>query len=561
MTALYQLSLILKSLVLFLIAICSIFLLCKSYLNSNWESYRSVGFSQKLRCSALDGRYSVSDTKAYYTPSQYVNLSLIYSQSSKMRDVCFDEQDLSNCALILNIFTENELTSSKMDAYFGDDKNYFDYNYWMIILSTLAFIFTIVFEREYLQLNTDPSNMIFMTKLNFAICQVTAALTFASASKFATITAVECPTVQNPSSIAPFDEVDFCTRLSGCNGVVKSVVNPDDALFRNYKEVFLSLAISLIVFTVLQIIVLRRSRSTVNQTVSPEVEIRITGSSVTDRRVTLLEELRAAARLAVEFRPIRINQEILSRNWREIPHNKLYTSTKYSGECSICLIPLCVGKGITHGGCWKSTSQDNLDAPDVVQEGSLPICSLESQTQDDAQTDALTPLFSDSPPATARKHPRVNMRSRRESAATPRWEASSNLITVRSFYQVDNALMGPCQSILVNDEEGWRADPDASGHSNTATETGSDISALPGPLAQPLTTPLFHFMSRQPSAAVSFPTSQFATPRATPSEAAVVEAPCGHAFHKSCLLEWATLRTSCPVCRLELLGVSEVYLV
>lgn len=561
MTALYQLFLILKSVVLLLIAICSIFLLCKSYLNSNWESYRSVGFSQKMRCSALDGRYSVSDTKAYYTPSQYVNLSLVYSLSSKMRDVCFDEQDLSNCALILNIFTANELTSSKMDDYFGDDRNYFDYSYWIIVLSALAFIFAIVFEREYLQRNTDPSNVIFMTKLNLAICLVTAALSFASASKFATITAIECPILQNPSSIVPFDKVDFCIRLSGCNGVLKAVVNPDDALFRNYQEVFLFLATSLIAFTVLQIIMLSRSLETVNETVFPEVEIRITGSSVTDRRVTLLEELRAAARLAIEYRPIRINQEILSRNWREIPHHKLYNSIKYSGECSICLIPLCLGKGITNGGCWKSTSQDNLDAPDIFPEFALPICSLESQTQDDAQTDALTPLLSDSPLATARKQPRVKVRSRRESTAMPRWEASSNLITVRSFNQIDNALMGPCQSILVNDEEGRRAHPDAGENSNTATETDSDTSALQGPLAQPLTTPHFHFMSRQPSAAVSFPTSQFATPRATPSEAAVVEAPCGHAFHKSCLLEWATLRTSCPICRLELIGVSEDYLV
>jgi RING-H2 zinc finger domain len=558
MTALYRFSLMLKSFLLLTIAACSTFLLCKSYLNSNWESDRSVGFSQKTRCDALDARYSVSDTKAFYTPSLYVNLPLVYVQPHKTRDVCFDEQDLSNCALILNIFTENEFTSRKMNEYFGDNRKYFDYNYWIIITSIMAFIFAIVFERENIQLNTDHRNVIFMARLNLALCLVTAVLSFVSACKFSTITLMECSTLQNPSTIMPFDKVDFCIRLSGCNGVVKSVVNPDDSLFRNYQQVFLLLSILLTLSSVLQIIIQRRIRGAIDQAVSPEVDVRTIGSPVPDRPVTLLEELRAAATLAVEYRPIHICQEILSKNWKQIPLHKLYTSIKFGGECTICLNPLRLGKGMTNGGCWRSTSADTPDDTLISADILYPICLLESKTRDDSQTDSNTPLLSDSPLTSARQHPRIKVRSRRDSAATPRWEAN-NLVVTRSFNLADNPPTVSTQSLLVNEEDRWRAHPEASGHNGIATDNESVADALPGSLARSSTLPLF--MSKHSPDAVSFSTSQFATPRATPSEAAVVEATCGHTFHKSCLLEWATQRTTCPICRSELLGVSEVYLV
>lgn len=554
MTALFRFSLMLKSLVLLSIATCSIFLLCKSYLNSNWKIYRSVGFSQKMRCTALNARYSVSDTKAYYKPSLYVDLPLVYVQSSNTRDVCFDEKDLSNCALILNVFTENDFTSRKMNEYFGDSRKYFDYSYWIIITSIVAFIFAIVFEREYLRRNTDPSNVIFMTKLNLAFCLVTAALSFVSACRFSTITAMECSSLQNPSTVMPLDEVDFCIRLSECNGVVKSVINTDDTLFRYYQEVFLFLAISLTLSSVLQIIVQRRIRATINQAVSPEVEVRTISSSVSDRRVTLLEELRAAARLAIEHRPLHICQEILCKNWKQIPHHKLCNSIKFSGECSICLNPLHMRKGITNGGYWRSTSLETHDGSVMPAEVLHPVCSLESQTRDDAQADSHTPLLPDSPLTNARQHPSAKVRSRRGSASMQRWEAN-NSATSRSFSQFDNPSIGSCQ----HEEDGWHAYSDASGHNSAATDNDSVASALSGSRVHSSQSP--HLISKQSSNAVSFQNSHFATPRATPSDAAVVEAPCGHAFHKSCLLEWASQRTSCPICRSELLGVSEVYLV
>jgi RING-H2 zinc finger domain len=556
MTALYRISLILKSFLLLAILTCSTFLICKSYLSSNWESYRYVGFSQKMRCDALDAIYSVSDTKAYYTPSSYVNLPLVYVQAHKTRDVCFDEKELSNCALILNIFTQNEFTSRKMNEYFGNDRKYFDCSYWIVLTSTMAFIFAIVFEREYLQLNTDHRNVIFMAKLNLALCLVTAVLSFASACKFSTITSMECSTLQNPSTIMPFDEVDFCIRLSGCNGVVKSVINPDDYLFRNYQQVFLLLSISLTLSSVLQVIIQCRIRGTNDQAVTPEVEVRIIGSPVPDRPVSLLEELRAAATLAVEYRPVHICHEILSKNWKKISIHQLYSSTKFGGECTICLNPLRMGKGMTNGG--RSTSVDTPDDTLISADILYPIGLFESKSRDDSQTDSSTPLLSDSPLNSARQHPRINVRSRRGSAGTPRWEANNSVLT-RSFNLADNSHIVSIQSLLVNEEDGWRAHPEASGHNSTATDNESIAGSSPGSLAQSSTLPRIIWKHSQD--AVSFPTSQFTTPRATPSDAAVIEAPCGHAFHRSCLLEWATQRTTCPMCRSELLGASEVYLV
>ena len=51
-------------------------------------------------------------------------------------------------------------------------------------------------------------------------------------------------------------------------------------------------------------------------------------------------------------------------------------------------------------------------------------------------------------------------------------------------------------------------------------------------------------------------TSNCYTPRrSTPTHSTVVEAPCGHTFHKSCLIEWSMLHSTCPVCRADLDGV------
>ena len=54
-------------------------------------------------------------------------------------------------------------------------------------------------------------------------------------------------------------------------------------------------------------------------------------------------------------------------------------------------------------------------------------------------------------------------------------------------------------------------------------------------------------------------TSNCYTPRrSTPTHSAVVEAPCGHTFHKSCLIEWSMLHSTCPICRADLDGTSDI---
>ena len=510
-------SRLLKLTVLAAVTSCSITYQIKSSLSFEWRDDRYTGIAQDGYCLSSSGDYHVQRDEVISGSSASIYLPLVFiSKDSQTRTACFEISNLTQFASALRSALFDDGAIDKLVAQFIDTRELYLYNLWIIVLSLASIFLDILFERKRITMFENPNQATFIRRLNSLICFSIAGLLITSGYSSTNLTVMDCSKLLE-SSLADVkikEITAFCNILSDSNAVVMSVFNPLDTFIQNYGKVLYFLSILLVFSVLFQELIKEIGQRCIARVIQPldiaseflDLEgLQARTASEADGTLSLLEELRAAATLAVENREDGAGRGREAKNCKTIPASSVPDENIARGNCSICLTSLFMRR-------WHS----NMHGDSIYRDEITSYLDGNQGYSDDVGS----LLLFDASFSTLSHSSKDTIRSRR--TPSNRRHYRSNIVNIPD-------LVPPMFPAVQSDPELVEICRNGQ-NSNSDPNGGSKIN--------------------------SFETTNTATPRATPSETTVVEAPCGHLFHKSCLREWTAHRSTCPVCRSELLAVS-----
>ena len=362
----------LKSISLLIITIVFIYLEVQSSLTHNWDSSRSVGLKEagSSICAVPWKTYLVSDSpRADLTASSTVSettlsIPLVYKLLDDGSQVCFTETTLSFCfSKVFSVSPYNKLNTGVLKELFAPatSRTYFPCGSWIVLFSTLSLFITQIYERKtrlfipsrLAEALSDHSQSRLMTKANYLLCYAIVGLLGVSAIQFITVFEEDCQLLfrGTPGDSTLQDGKSFCNGLAACNAKVTSVIAPDSFIVQNYMAVLLVMMTSLFFSTGIQCCSRKLCGHdpeddlfVVNRTSFRDGSMR----SVSGRNaLTLLEQIRGRRESDGDRRSRTLARaERMASTWTIVPMADMLHpgDSKYDGECSICLTPLCADR-------------------------------------------------------------------------------------------------------------------------------------------------------------------------------------------------------------------------
>ena len=623
----HEIAQFLKSSVLFVILVCSVKLQISSFSTNYWAESRSVGYSQRDQCTGSNP-YDVIDQLTIISSTLSFSSPLVYRVSDTLHtsDLCFSDTGLSKCAPIFNSALFSGISAEDLNQFYPNTKVIFRYNAWIILLSTVSLLVSFISERQRGTIYSNANKSVVVMRIAYLVSFVVLVLLIASAASFTTIVQENCSAVAvGQSAFKQADIVTFCGGLNDCDAVIKSVLTSDDYLLVHYVDGAYVLSVVLILacayhFFTGQLLRGQPSNRFTYPVGGEDEDIELSNAENPDQaEASLLDELRAAATLAVQNGTARAGREKMAEGWKMIPHHSLSHLDSFNSHCTICLtalFPMAPGSSDKKLATSRRNSKEDLEKafgmlrsrhssdkfhqndprckavtdlsaieniltnekPDgMVYDGTevdsagqrlLPDISvrLSSHHHRDLIPDSIRSSKKSSNTSSnsiSRNISRNMSRSmslvdslipsfiRRSTSGVTSGKISANnelagyVTPTKSSGQPDEGYVGSVGVIVSNLPRGnFRNEQSVS--AMYAIRTLECSSVYDDGQNSSITSPYFFFNNNSASLTNS---PQYTPRRSTPSEVTVVEVPCGHLFHKSCLLEWTTLHETCPICR------------
>jgi hypothetical protein len=224
----------LKPILLAIIAIFFLTIKIRFYVTDNFASSRTVGLINDGLCETSLASFEIknfpiSDTVYAYIP--------VIRSLSPVRKSCVIESNLDRCLDFFKALDDDQkaLYTEKLisDRVGRKDDNYLPYDVWIVIFSLLSFWITIMFDYAYVSIcnRFNQSDIKNIKRLNicFGICLIAFLIT--TSYSYSTISELSCG-----EHYLPYDETDtFCDIVSESYINFASMIIPDDFLTRNIE--------------------------------------------------------------------------------------------------------------------------------------------------------------------------------------------------------------------------------------------------------------------------------------------------------------------------------------
>ena len=566
------------------VAVFYVYLGIRSIASSNWDKSRAVGFSQKGRCDLPGSRYFISDSiMTYYNATLGITVPLkipfvfqVPLTSPNSGDLCFTIKGFDNC--VESVFSGYPFTSLNLDkttALFDSKTNssYFPYSSWIVLCTILSILFSQSFQTSIgiwifaCVRRTNISNhwvlKMLYSKFSDMLAIVVVGLLWYSSASFITVNQLNCELTFNSYAYLTLntDAKKFCSRISSCDAVVMSDINTTEFVIRDYGALSVVFGFGVLVSTMMHVF-----SSQLQENYLPENSYEIPpgyhsyeeylNSADFERSVVEQWRRNQAAQNQPLITPaaIAVKQRQLSRHWKDVTRSFLADINCRDAICPICITPYDTSKisdnnitnervnlnneGVSNDVLTNNETVNNVTEPSIL---SMPAA------------DSVSINLENNPQISINQRPATI--SRLVNNIDPRilnLRANGILRRLRPWYQVSTEDVN---NVDVNRNNLNNSNNININHLNAGNETvdvidvrnrRTDLTINSNNLIRQNNNENGGTTTTDNPAAVN---TRTITTHQNISESIIVEVPCHHIFHKSCLLEWIKTNSSCPICR------------